>query len=55
MDVRGHHVWSPPDTFEWALGHDKRSGIVHVDHATQRRVPKDSYHWYRRMIAAQRP
>lgn len=55
VDVRGHHVWSLPDTFEWAFGYGKRFGIVHVDHATQRRIPKDSYHRYRRMTAARRP
>ncbi|WP_406471488.1 family 1 glycosylhydrolase [Streptomyces hirsutus] len=43
------------DNFEWAHGHGKRFGIVRVDYYTQRRTPKDSYHWYRRMIAAQRP
>jgi beta-glucosidase len=24
---------------------------VYVDYATQRRIPKDSYHWYRALIA----
>ncbi|MFE9937032.1 family 1 glycosylhydrolase [Streptomyces hirsutus] len=42
------------DNFEWAHGHGKRFGIVRVDYDTQRRTPEDSYHWYRRMIAAQR-
>ncbi|MYS27155.1 family 1 glycosylhydrolase, partial [Streptomyces sp. SID7804] len=55
VDVRGYYVWSLLDNFEWAFGYDKRFGIVRVDYATQRRIPKDSYHWYRRMIAAQRP
>ncbi|WP_435281254.1 GH1 family beta-glucosidase [Streptomyces koelreuteriae] len=55
VDVRGYYVWSLLDNFEWAFGYDKRFGIVRVDYATQRRTPKDSYHWYRAMIAAQRP
>ncbi len=54
VDVRGYYVWSLLDNFEWALGYDKRFGIVRVDYDTQRRTPKDSYHWYRAMIAAQR-
>ncbi|MEU7472552.1 GH1 family beta-glucosidase [Streptomyces sp. NPDC044984] len=55
VDVRGYYVWSLLDNFEWAFGYDKRFGIVRVDYDTQQRTPKDSYHWYRRMIAAQRP
>ncbi|MFV2120514.1 GH1 family beta-glucosidase [Streptomyces sp. Act-28] len=54
VDVRGYYVWSLLDNFEWAHGYSKRFGIVHVDYATQRRTPKDSYHWYRRLIAARR-
>ena len=54
MDVRGYYVWSLLDNFEWAYGYDKRFGIVRVDYETQERTPKDSYHWYREMIAANR-
>ena len=54
VDVRGYYVWSLLDNFEWAFGYDKRFGIVRVDYATQQRTPKDSYHWYRSLIAAQR-
>ena len=39
-DVRRYCVWSLMDNFEWEEGYDKRFGIVHVDFATQRRVPK---------------
>jgi beta-glucosidase len=54
VDVRGYYVWSLLDNFEWALGYAKRFGVVHVDYDTQRRTPKDSYHWYRKLIAAHR-
>ncbi len=47
VDVRGYFVWSLLDNFEWADGYSKRFGIVHVDYATQRRLPKDSAIWYR--------
>jgi beta-glucosidase len=54
VDVRGYYTWSLLDNFEWAEGYTKRFGLVHVDYETQRRTPKDSYDWYRRVIAAQR-
>jgi beta-glucosidase len=53
VDVRGYFTWSLIDNFEWAEGYTKRFGLVHVDYATQRRTPKDSFGWYRDRIAAQ--
>ncbi len=50
VDLRGYFVWSLLDNFEWAYGYSKRFGIVHVDYPTQRRVWKDSAHWYRKVI-----
>ncbi len=50
-DVRGYFAWSLLDNFEWAYGYDKRFGIVRVDYATQRRIPKRSAYWYRDTIA----
>jgi beta-glucosidase len=55
-DVRGYFVWSPLDNFEWDSGYANRFGLVYVDYATQQRVPKTSYGWYRDLIeAARRP
>ncbi|MET8824698.1 GH1 family beta-glucosidase [Streptomyces sp. NPDC004610] len=54
VDIRGYFVWSLLDNFEWAEGHARRFGLVHVDHATQRRTPKASYAWYRELLRAQR-
>ena len=51
VDVRGYYVWSLLDNFEWAHGYGKRFGIVYVDYATQRRIPKRSALWYRDLIA----
>ena len=39
------------DNFEWALGYEKRFGIVHVDFDTQKRTIKDSGYWYADVIA----
>ncbi|MFI9626700.1 GH1 family beta-glucosidase [Streptomyces sp. NPDC052042] len=49
-DVRGYFLWSLMDNFEWAYGYAKRFGAVHVDYATQRRVPKASAYWYADVI-----
>ena len=51
VDVRGYFVWSLLDNFEWSFGYDKRFGVIYVDYPTQRRVIKDSGHWYARVIA----
>jgi beta-glucosidase len=49
-DVRGYFVWSLLDNFEWGAGYANRFGLVYVDYATQRRIPKASARWYARMI-----
>jgi beta-glucosidase len=51
VDVRGYYVWSLLDNFEWEWGYERRFGIVYVDYATQRRIPKRSAFWYRDLIA----
>jgi beta-glucosidase len=54
VDVRGYYVWSALDNVEWAAGRDQRFGLIHVDPVTLARTPKDSYHWYRDLVAAAR-
>jgi beta-glucosidase len=52
--VKGYFVWSLLDNFEWAEGYSKRFGIVYVDYPTLERVPKDSFYWYRDLLASRR-
>jgi beta-glucosidase len=52
VDVRGYFCWSLLDNFEWAEGYSKRFGLVYVDYPTQRRIPKQSYAWYHRLVTA---
>ena len=50
-DVRGYFAWSLLDNFEWSYGYDRRFGLLYVDYPTQKRIWKDSAHWYRNLIA----
>ncbi|MFF7814414.1 GH1 family beta-glucosidase [Streptomyces sp. NPDC007945] len=52
VDLRGYTAWSLLDNFEWAFGHSRRFGLVHVDFPSGTRTPKASYHWYKAAIAA---
>lgn len=51
VPVTGYFVWSLLDNFEWAFGYSRRFGLVRVDYATQKRIPKDSYAWYQGTIS----
>jgi beta-glucosidase len=50
VPVAGYFTWSLLDNYEWALGYDKRFGLVHVDFETLQRTPKASYHALRNAL-----
>jgi beta-glucosidase len=54
VPVQGYFVWTLLDNFEWSFGYSKRFGIVYTDYPTLERIPKDSFGWYRALIAAHR-
>ncbi|PPR42451.1 MAG: 1,4-beta-D-glucan glucohydrolase [Alphaproteobacteria bacterium MarineAlpha5_Bin11] len=49
-NIKGYMVWSLMDNFEWALGFDKRFGLIHIDFYTLKRTPKNSYFFYKDLI-----
>jgi beta-glucosidase len=52
VNLAGYYVWSLLDNFEWAYGYQKRFGIIYVDFATGRRVPKASSAFYASVASA---
>ena len=47
----GYYIWSLLDNYEWALGYEKRFGLVHVDFDTLERWPKKSFETVKGWIA----
>ena len=47
----GYYIWSLLDNYEWALGYEKRFGLVHVDFDTLERRPKKSFETVKGWIA----
>ena len=50
VPVAGYVAWSLLDNYEWALGYEKRFGLVHVDFDTLKRTPKDSMKAFTQML-----
>jgi beta-glucosidase/6-phospho-beta-glucosidase/beta-galactosidase len=49
VDVRGHMYWSLLDNYEWALGFEKRFGLVEIDYATMERRVRPSAYVYKQI------
>jgi beta-glucosidase len=54
LPVKGYYVWSLIDNFEWAHGYSKRFGLAYIDPITGARRPKDSFWFYRDVVAGNR-
>ncbi len=54
VPVDGYFLWSFMDNLEWTSGYAQRFGVVHVDHDTLVRTPKDSFYWYQEAIGRAR-
>jgi beta-glucosidase len=49
VNVRGHMYWSLLDNYEWALGFEKRFGLVEIDYETLKRTIRPSAHVYEKI------
>lgn len=48
-NVKGYFLWSLMDVFSWSNGYEKRYGLFYVDFETQKRYPKKSAYWYKKV------
>jgi len=48
-NVRGFMYWSLLDNFEWALGFEKRFGLIEIDYQTQKRTIRKSAYEYQKI------
>ena len=50
-NVKGYYAWSTTDCYSWINGYEKRYGLIYIDYENGlKRIPKKSYHWYKRYI-----
>jgi beta-glucosidase len=54
IDVRGHIYWSLLDNYEWALGFEKRFGLVEVNYDTFERKIRPSAYVYKKICEENR-
>lgn len=50
VDVRGFMYWSLLDNYEWALGYEKRFGLVEINYETLERTVRPSAYVYKKII-----
>ena len=54
VNVKGYFIWSLMDVFSWSNGYEKRYGLFYVDFETQKRYPKKSAYWYKKISETKR-
>ena len=50
VEIDGYFYWSFTDNMEWSEGYRPRFGLTYIDFATQERIKKDSFYWYKNLI-----
>ena len=50
IPVNGYYHWAFTDNFEWKCGFGRRFGLVFIDYDTQKRIKKDSFNFYKKVI-----
>lgn len=50
IDVRGHMYWSLLDNYEWALGFEKRFGLIAINYDSMERIIRPSALRYKEII-----
>ncbi len=50
VDIRSHIYWSLLDNYEWALGFEKRFGLIEIDYDTLERMVRPSAYVYKKII-----
>ncbi|WP_143317963.1 6-phospho-beta-galactosidase [Clostridium sp. HBUAS56017] len=50
VNVKGYYVWSLMDVLSWSNGYNKRYGLFYVDYKDQKRYPKKSAYWYKKIV-----
>lgn len=51
--VYGYYHWSTMDLYSWINGYNKRYGLVRIDFDYKnKRIPKQSYYWYKEFITS---
>jgi 6-phospho-beta-galactosidase len=54
VNVKGYYVWSLMDVLSWSNGYNKRYGLFYVDFETQKRYPKKSAYWFKKITKTKR-
>ncbi|MDP2791977.1 MAG: GH1 family beta-glucosidase [Rectinemataceae bacterium] len=51
VPLKGYFAWTLLDNFEWSWGYSRKFGLVAIEPDTLARIPKDSFFYYRDLIA----